>query len=279
MSKLHAFVPLVTYPDPNADAVARNAAAVAAALKAEIHAFALTVRIPPVSNALSRVMLDLPSMIREAEALSDQRAAHLLDEVAKAATSAGTGATKTMIDAPPASIGDVAATQARYFDISLIGWEAANEASRMIAEAVIFGSGRPVILMPELAPIDALDHIAIAWDGSRVSARAVADARPLLQSAAKVSVLTVIDEKPLAEKEPGRRLVDSLKRGGISAEIVELKAEDCAISETLQQRAIEMGGNLLVMGGYGHSRVRDFVLGGATEGVLRSLLLPILLSH
>jgi nucleotide-binding universal stress UspA family protein len=65
----------------------------------------------------------------------------------------------------------------------------------------------------------------------------------------------------------------------LPATAVEIRAEDCPISATLQQRAIELGATLLVMGGYGHSRVRDFVLGGATEGVLGNLEMPVVLSH
>jgi nucleotide-binding universal stress UspA family protein len=149
----------------------------------------------------------------------------------------------------------------------------------MTAEAVIFGSGRPTILLPELTQAGNIDHIAIAWDGSRVAARAVADASLLLQRAKMISVLTVVDEKPLPEKDPGERLAARLRKSGLAAEAVQIRAEDCPISVTLQEQAIERGATLLVMGGYGHSRVRDFVLGGATEGILSDLQMPVLLSH
>jgi nucleotide-binding universal stress UspA family protein len=168
---------------------------------------------------------------------------------------------------------------ARYFDLSLLGWESDNATSRMTAEAVVFGSGRPTILLPGRSAVGAIDHIAIAWDGSRVAARAVADARFLLEHAKRISVLTVPDEKPLKDKDAGRRLVEALGRQGLSANAVQVKAEDCPIAETLQRSAIDRDCKLLVMGGYGHSRMRDFVLGGATEGVLNDLLLPVLLSH
>ena len=149
----------------------------------------------------------------------------------------------------------------------------------MTAEAVIFDSGRPAILLPELAPVTSIDHIAIAWDGSRVAARAVADARLLLERAERISVITVLDEKPLEDQHAGERLCETLKRQGMQATAVPIHAEDCPIAETLQQIAIERGCKLLIMGGYGHSRMRDFVLGGATNGVLGDLLMPVLLSH
>lgn len=277
--KLQAFLPLVTYPDANADAVAAHAVTLAARIGAELHALAINVDIPDVSNALSKLLLDTPAMIRQAEAASRQRGDHLLAAVKEKASASGVEAVTNSVTASLATLGDTAALHARYFDLSLIGWEAGNSTSRMTAEAVIFGSGRPAILLPELSDIAAMDHVAIAWDGSHVAARAVADARLFLERAERISVITVVDEKPLKEKDPGERLAAALRERGLNAEAVSTEAEDCPIDETLQQVAIERGCKLLVMGGYGHSRVRDFVLGGATEGVLTELKMPILLSH
>lgn len=86
-------------------------------------------------------------------------------------------------------------------------------------------------------------------------------------------------EKPLPEERPGERLVTSLGKAGLPSTALEIAAEDCPISVTLQHRSIEVGATMLVMGGYGHSRVRDFVLGGATQGVLSDLTMPVLISH
>jgi nucleotide-binding universal stress UspA family protein len=277
--KLQAFLPFVTYPDANVDAVASHAAALAAQIGASIHALAINVDIPDVSNALSRLLIDVPAMVRQAEAASRERGEHLLALVREKVASAGADAVTETVAAPPAELGETAAARARYFDLSLIGWEKGNTTSRMTAEAVIFGSGRPAILLPEMFEIAAFDHVAIAWDGSRVAARAVGDARLLLERAAQISVITVLDEKPLRQKDAGEQLADELRKRGSNAEAVPVKAQGCPIDETLQQTAIDRGCRLLVMGGYGHSRVREFVLGGATEGVLTELRMPILLSH
>jgi len=277
--KFQAFLPLITYAEPNADAVAANATAVAAEIGADLHALAINADIPDVSNALSKLLLNVPEMIREAEALSRKRGAHLLQEVRAQASTIGVNVTTNEIAAPIATLGDTASTHARYFDLSLLGLEAGNATSRMTAEAVIFGSGRPAILLPKPSRPASLDHVAVAWDGSRVAARAVADARPFLERASRISVLTVLDEKPLKEKDAGKRLAAGLRQRSLAAEAVSINAEDCPIAETLQQRAIERGCKLLVMGGYGHTRIRDFVLGGATEGVMDNLLMPVLLSH
>lgn len=277
--KTHAFLPLATYPEANADAAVEHAVEVARRLGADLHAAALIADIPMVSNALSRLLLNVPEMIREAEALSRKRGSHLIDLVRRTAAAEGVAATTGEISAETALLGDEAALQARYFDVSLIGWQAGNDTSRMIAEGVVFGSGRPVVLLPEKAGTPAFDKIAVAWDGSRVAARVLTDARMFLEKASGITVVTVLDEKPLKERDAGERLARELAARGFPAKAASVNAEDCPIAETLQQEAIAAGCGLLVMGGYGHSRMRDFVLGGATEGVLRDLRLPVLLSH
>lgn len=277
--KLKAFVPLVTYPETNADTVVVNAISLATVIGSAIHALAINVDIPNVSNALSRLMLDTPRMIRNAEAASRTRGEELLAAFEKAAGSAGVVLTRDAVTGPIAMLGDIAAAHARYYDLSFVAWEKENQTSRSTAEAVIFGAGRPAIVLPANADISSFDRVAIAWDGSRVAARALADARLFLERAKHVSIITVTDEKPLKEKDAAQRLAKVLQDGGLAAAAMPVQSEDCPIAETLQRTAIDQACTLLVMGGYGHSRMRDFVLGGATEGVLADLRLPILLSH
>lgn len=276
--KLQAFLPLVTYTDPNSDAVATNATAVAALLGADLGVLAVNVTIPQVSNALSRFLIDVPDMIRQAETTSRKHGERLIAAVEAAGKAAGVAVSAETITESQPLLSATAALQARYHDIVLIGLEEGNPTSRTTAESVVFGSGRPVVLLPEAIDAGAFDHVAIAWDGSRVAARAAADARPFLAKAKKVSVLTVADEKKLVV-EDGARLAASLRRGGVEAEAVVLHGKGAAVARTLQDGAKERGCGLLVMGGYGHSRVRDFVMGGATEGVLKSLSMPVMLSH
>ncbi len=190
--KLQAALPLVTYPDPNSDKIAEKAVAVARQLDASLHAFALNVEIPDVSNRLSRLLLDVPAMIREAKTTSNARGKHLLALVEEKARAAGIELSQEETANVPAMLGEAAATTARYFDLSLLGWEGQNPGSRLVAEAVVFGSGRPTVLLPEMSGVATLDHVAIAWDGSRVAARAVTDARPFLALAKKISLQLLI---------------------------------------------------------------------------------------
>jgi nucleotide-binding universal stress UspA family protein len=275
--KLVTLLPLVTYPDAASEVTVENGVSFSRLLGAELNALALQVDIPPVSNALSRALLDLPEMIEDATRASVETGANLLG-VAKAR--AGDVAVRTFeTKSQPALVGEVAAEHARYFDLLLVGLEPEKAPTRMVAEAAIFGSGRPTLLMPSVPMAGKLDHVAIAWDGSRAAARAVADARLLLGRASAVTVITVTDEKPLKEMHAGERLAERLQASGLSARFEAVQAEDCPIAETLQGQAQELGADVLVMGGYGHSRLREFVLGGATDGVLHDLRMPVLLSH
>lgn len=276
--KLQTFLPLVTYTDPNSEMVAANAVNVAALLGADLNVLAVNVAVPQVSTALSRFLLDVPDMIRQAEATSRSHGEQLIEAVKAAAGPAQvTVRTETKAETPPL-LGATAAIAARYYDIALVGWESDNQTAQNTAESLVFGAGRPVTLLPPEIDIAAFDHVAIAWDGSRVAARAVADARPFLARASRVSVLSVVDEKPLTTGD-GEQLAASLRHAGIEAEAVMLNGGRKAIATTLQEAAAERGCGLLVMGGYGHSRIRDFVMGGATEGVLRALTMPVMLSH
>jgi nucleotide-binding universal stress UspA family protein len=277
--KLQAFLPLITYPDANSDGIASNATALAAFLGADLHAGVFNVDIPNISNALSKFVLKLPDLIRETEAQSRARGEHLVALVQTEAAERAVHLTTSLSTAAPAFLGEAATMEARYFDLAILGWDAGDEMSRSAAEAVAFGSGRPTVLLPSSATFGPAEHVAIAWDGSRVAARAVADAAPFLQRAGRTTVFTVVDEKPLDDKSIAERLATSLGKRGIAADAISIRAEDSPIGISLQEHALKHGADLLVMGAYGHSAVRDFILGGATEDILDDLRLPILCSH
>ncbi|PWJ86044.1 universal stress protein family protein [Mesorhizobium loti] len=277
--KLMASLSLATFPDASSSKIAANAVAVAKNIEATLHAVAINVDIPDVSNALLSYLLDLPNKIREVEAASRKCGSVLLEAITKEAAHGGVTLTTQLLTAPPALMGDVAAKQFRYFDVCLAGWAPANQTARMIAEAILFGSGRPTLLLPDSTDVGVLGHVVISWGASRVAARAVADAHAFLERASMITVVTVNDEKPLPGQDIGERLAQGLRTRGLVAEAASIQAGDRSIGTALQEHALKIGGDLLVMGGYGHSRVRDFVLGGATEGILADLRLPVLLSH
>ncbi|RWO29304.1 MAG: universal stress protein [Mesorhizobium sp.] len=277
--KTIALLPVITYPEPNPEMVVPRAVAMAAALGAQLHALAINVEIRNISNALSRRLVDVPKMTREAEALCRDRGEAFLAKVVLEAKRAGVDSTTDAVTSNAPLLNDTAAIHARYYDLVLCAWEENNPTSRTTAQAIIFGSGRPTILLPEVEPVTKLHSVAIAWDGSRVAARAVADAHQVLRRASKITVLTVTGEKSLQETDAAQRLTQGLNLRGLSAEAMPFVSEDCPVEVSLQERAIEIGADLMIMGAFGHTRLRDFVLGGATKGILLDVRLPIMLSH
>ena len=271
--------PIVTYPDPAAEAGVARAVEMASALGADLEAAALVVEIGRVNAPIGGLLVDMPEMIRASEAQSRGHGDRLAAEVRRLAGEAGVAADVAEERYAQGLLGEVAAARARLCDASLLTWAPENAAMRSLAEGVIFGAGRPAILLPEGAPAAAVDHVAIAWDGSRVAARALGDALGLIGAGARYTVLTVVDEKPLPKESDGAPVADALARRGLSAEAATVRSDGRPIAAALQAEALERGASLLAMGGYGHSRLRDFVLGGATLGVLADLRAPTLLSH
>jgi nucleotide-binding universal stress UspA family protein len=136
-----------------------------------------------------------------------------------------------------------------------------------------------VLLVPEEGDLGELSKVMIAWDGSRVAARAVADAIPFLVQAKQVVIAEVADEKLLPDQQASERLLKYLNERDVNASTVTLDLAGRSISECLQSEALALHIELLVMGGFGHSRVRDFILGGATKGLIADIQIPTLMSH
>jgi nucleotide-binding universal stress UspA family protein len=277
--KQRAFVPIVTYPDAPSENIAAGAAAVTASLGADLHAAVFNVDVPDISHAFSRLLLDVPKLVRDAEEQSRRDGDRLLASIKSEAMKRSVIVTTNLLRKGPAFLAEAAAAEARYYDIPIVGCETDNTTTRTTAEAVLFGSGRPTLLLPPDRQIGSLDHVVIAWDASRASARAVADAGPFLARASEVTVVTVTDEKPLENKDIAERLANGLRKRTLPARARTIETGRNPIGVTLQEFAGKIGGGLLVMGGYGHSAIREFVLGGATKAVLDDLRLPALLSH
>jgi nucleotide-binding universal stress UspA family protein len=150
------------------------------------------------------------------------------------------------------------------------------------AESLIFGSGRPVVILPRVSKRGTgfeLGRVAVAWDFSQTASRAVADALPILEKAKRIDVVTFTNEKVIPGKRSGADLAKNLAHHGIDASVETVDAAGSRIGEVLNAYAHAHQTDLLVMGAYGHSRVREFILGGATKSMLSRPPIPILLSH
>jgi nucleotide-binding universal stress UspA family protein len=279
MMSLQILLPLNTFPGSNGETFLGNALSVAAFLEGELEALVLAADFRQVSNALGNLVLDVPSLVAGAREQCREKGAALVRSLKDQANVSGVRVRSSEIECHPAVFGDRATVASRYHDLVLMGLASSDDSLRSTAEAVIFGSGRPVMLLPEQHAIGRLDHVMVAWDGSRVAARAVNDARIVLERAEKVTITVVVDEKTLPDQSLGARLAAYLTSHGLNVEHSEIRGAGRPIAGVLQDEAARIGAGILVMGGFGHSRMRDFVLGGATRGILADLRMPVLLSH
>ena len=170
---------------------------------------------------------------------------------------------------------------ARHFDIAVAGQggDEGGSDDELMVEGALFSSGRPVFVVPNIHKGPAkLGKAMVCWDGGLPSARAVAGAIDILKRAGKVEVVTIAGRNLPNEELPGFNITRHLTRHGISATLKKLPAAQ-DIGATLLSYAADSGADYMVMGAYGHSRLREFVLGGTTRTILGSMTVPILMAH
>ena len=124
-----------------------------------------------------------------------------------------------------------------------------------------------------------LERVLICWNGGRPAARAIHDAMPFLHNAKVIDVVAVNETDSTESEVSSAALVAHLARRDISVDVQQLTADAFNIHTAILSLAADKGTDLIVMGGYGHSRLREFILGGVTRGILRSLTVPALISH
>ncbi|MDO8289918.1 MAG: universal stress protein [Parvibaculum sp.] len=173
---------------------------------------------------------------------------------------------------------DVVASHSRLSDLVVFGEGNAGAAGGSTLEAAMMSAGRPVLIAPKACAMHVGGTVAIGWDNSVMAAHAVTAAIPFLEEAKSVSILC-IGAQALEEK-PGQLLADYLALHGIYAGIhlTELEAGR-SVGGLLLDQAEKLGADLLVVGGYGHSRLREFIIGGATQHIRSHATIPVLMAH
>ena len=178
------------------------------------------------------------------------------------------------------------ALHARYVDLTILGQldpDGGDTASiRPQPELVALASGRPILAVPYAGQFETVGkRVLIGWNATREATRAVNDAMPLLAAADVVTVLTIdAREGPDAHGElPGADISLHLARHGVKAAVERTVSAGVPAGEVLLSRAADLGADLLVIGAYGHSRMRELLLGGATRSILQSMTVPVLMSH
>jgi nucleotide-binding universal stress UspA family protein len=183
------------------------------------------------------------------------------------------------IAAIPADAEQTIGALSRLYDLTIVLQPEFATASHdnIIPQGILFNSGGPMLMVPYIqkGPLDA-NHIGIAWDGSRAAARALHDATPFLMGAKAVTVIAVNETVGEASSD---QLVGHLARRGIAARVQRLTADRGNIQSTILSIAAESNIGLLVMGGYGHSRLKERILGGVTRGMFEAMTVPVLMSH
>lgn len=182
---------------------------------------------------------------------------------------------------------DVLTLIGRYADLLVVGqpdpdeFSAGDPAHDMVG-SLILESGRPVLAVPYAGKFPHVgETVLVMWNASREAARAINDAMPLLERAKKVTVTSVNSGQgaPDIGDLPGADIAHQLARHGVKSESAPTYAEDIEVGDVILSRAADLSADLIVMGGYGQSRFREMVLGGATRHVLRHMTAPVLFSH
>jgi nucleotide-binding universal stress UspA family protein len=177
------------------------------------------------------------------------------------------------------------ADYALYADLTIVSqWDPDRAVSNdfdKVPEAVLMASGRPVLIIPYAGNFPTVGRrVMVAWKREREATRAVNDALPILAKAESVTLVAVNPDAPGAHgMDSAGRMAQHLSRHGVKAEVERPIMKDIDDATVLLNAASDMAADLIVAGGYGHSRIREFALGGVTRTLLREMVAPVLMSH
>jgi len=259
--------------------VGQYAVSVAATLQAHLTGIAFIYDpVVPISGAGY-----IPAEIIETQRDDNETAAEAaVKSFNTAADQAGISAEALMTNAGLAGAGDQFARMARRFDLAIVGQPQPDISSieQIIGENTLFESGRPVIIVPYIqkAPFKN-DNVMICWDGSRPAARAVADALPIIGKGGRVEIVIVANERGKQDEIEGADIGQHLARHGLKVDVHRISGGNIDVGDALLSHAADSGADFMVMGGFGHSRLREFILGGVTRSIFEAMTVPVLLSH
>lgn len=271
---------LTTYPNPTAIDAVKWSASFAEFMNCRITAFVSDAKIEAPGSLLDNSLINFSAMAGEEMKKSKENAQSLLASFDDLAEKLGVPHEAIHEHELVGEIPNLLAEYARLRDLTIIPVPAEDYVDQWYAETVVFQSGRPVLIIPETIPAEfKLDAVAVAWDFSRTAARAVSDAIPLLERAKVVRIVCVTNEKSFGSSRTTSELAVHLSRHGVNVTVDQVDAGGNSIGDVLTQFTAANKIDLLVMGAYGHSRFREFILGGATKSMMSKPPVPILLSH
>jgi nucleotide-binding universal stress UspA family protein len=229
-------------------------------------------------GTLGGVPIDLIELQREENSKAAKDAVGRFEAAVK---QAGVSAETRILDATFGGAATLFAQIARRFDLAVVG-QAQREhgaSDDLMIEGALFESGRPLVVVPYIQRRGlTLERVLLCWDGGRTAARAIGDAMPFLERAKAVDIVMIAEERK-NDEITGATMSEHLARHGVAAQVKRLARGDIAIEDVILSYAADSGADFMVMGGYGHSRLREFILGGVTRGILASMTVPVLMSH
>jgi nucleotide-binding universal stress UspA family protein len=237
---------------------------------------------PEISPSIAAL---LPLEVAELRVREAGAAQHRAEERFRAATAAA-GLAAIEWRAPAGDPLVAAVSNGRCADLIVVGQrdqrDPGSAFAQELATITLLASGRPILVVPYIG-VQATpgERVLVAYDGGREATRAIADAMPILRRAKQVNVVTVNPDSALhaGSTRPGSHLALWLQRQGVNASIAPSDTTQIGIGEWFLSRASDLGTDLIVMGGYGHTRLRELVLGGVTRTMLETMTVPVLMSH
>ena len=260
------------------DYAAEYAASVAATFSAYVAGISFLYEPVIPDGTLGGVPIDLIELQREENSKAAKDAVGRFEAAVK---QAGISGETRILDATFGGAATLFAQIARRFDLAVVG-QAQREhgaSDDLMIEGALFESGRPLVVVPYIQRRGlTLERVLVCWDGGRTAARAVGDAMPFLERAKAVDIVIVAEERK-NDEITGTTMSEHLAHHGVAAQVKRMARGDIAIEDVILSYAADSGADFMVMGGYGHSRLREFILGGVTRGILASMTVPVLMSH
>jgi len=234
------------------------------------------------------VSTELPApvaLVEQHEAFHRKRCSELEKQFSEATAATDYVAEWREVNARTMSVAAAVTDVARTVDVIVMGQQSSQSeaySSSVLPEDVILACARPVIVVPEEKALPAsINTVFVAWDGREQAVRALFDALPLLREAHNVRIHSIND------RSPGRyriltstgELANTLSRHGVNVTLSESESGAGEVGDDIVQYANDSGADLMVMGAYGHTRIREYVFGGVTRKILHEMPVPVLMSH
>lgn len=279
------FLPLVSYPNSTTVAAIEKGVVIASYLGADIAAISVELEMPALPGPFTGTLtpegvVPVEESPEGQKSLTNSR--QMLEAFEAAAKSSRIGYSSAISPCLEEDMAALLIDRSRLSDLSLVAVKDHDGGQQKMIESLLFESGRPLLLFSEQAVgklSNSFDHVAIAWDHSAQSARAIGEALPLLQNAKIVHILTAADKKTPALTESGEALVGHLAKHGVKAIFEMPKIGGSSVGKILEAYVNANGIDLLVMGAFRHSRLREFVMGGVTNTILGHPPCWVLMAH